>query len=157
MNTPAWSLSLWSSCLSLSLSSYFLLSACAAISLRDEVLCLSILTCMQSNQWICCCMNDRHRGFRLRSEDGAYFSPPPPACLSNHSVQVSKKSCGRASVCQHGSVSIISLLLLQSHLSAFVRSITFGWSAAFMHQREAVISVSEETVEGLALMRVTVH
>lgn len=149
MNTPLHEVRLCVSLpVTLSLSGYFLLSACAVISLWDGVLCLSLLTCMQSNQWICCCMNDRHRGFCLQREDRAYLSPPLPACLSNHSVQASKKSCGWASFCQLWSVSIISLLLLQSHLSSFVRSITFGWFVAFMHQREAVISPLEETVEG---------
>ncbi len=92
-----------------------------------------------------------------QAKDGAYFSPPPPACQSNNSVQISRKSCWWASVCQLWSGSIITLLFLQSHPSSFVRSITFGWSAAFTHQRETVISASQETVESLALMWVTMH
>lgn len=71
-----------SPCLSFSPSSCFLLSAYAVISLWDEALCLSILTCMQSTQWICFCVNDRHLDFSIQSEDGTYFSPPLPACLS---------------------------------------------------------------------------
>lgn len=68
-------------------------------------------------------------------------------CVSSTSLSVKplcphylREACWWGFVCQLGFFSIITLLLLRSHLSAFVRSIAWGWSIAIhTHQREAVI------------------
>lgn len=72
------------------------------------------------------------------------------------SIREESESRGWTPVCQVWSVSIIPLLLLQWDHSYFVSCITFGWSAAFAHQREAVTSLRRRIqLRVLGLMMVT--
>lgn len=144
MNTPVHEVSLSVSLpVILSIQLFSPVSLCCDLPMRWSV--LSIYPDMYAIHPMNMLLHEWSPSRLLYPERGWNIFLPSSTSLS---VQVLKRSFGWASVCQLWFVSIITLPLLQSHLSSFVRSITFAWSAAFMHQREAVISASKDTVEG---------